>query len=225
MNKICQMINSTALHVIIVLATSCGSFNALAQVTSEQQDSLQDTTKTLECPIVDFHVNQVPLHKVIQMIRNQVFDNLGYAPNFVIQDSAKEIVVPQLEVTGISVESLLDALVFVTDEKIGYSDESGWISIYIDEEPKEVLVFNLTGFASRIEALVEAVNEGLAFQQSIGGVTTKYHAGSELFFAKGTPQDLDLVRQIVGQFTGRSIRPSSGPSAGGGGGAGINNND
>jgi hypothetical protein len=208
--------------LIAVLALCCFVDNPTqAQVTSEEvvPNREQEPSIILQKMVsIDFPGGTVA--EFIELLQEKVDFNC------IIQADIKDYPLPKIRLKDVYASSALDAIGFATNFAISPNHEDlAFVRIeYGNYDPPQTLVFNLKGKRTPAEGLsetpgvegspetaaeilVEAIKAGLEFQGgNTNPVETKYHQASGLFFAKGTPHQLEMVTQIVNQFTQNNLK-------------------
>ncbi len=198
-----------------------GSFVTALQAQDGEQTTqdVQDVHKIVADSVVSINISDCTVEEYIRSLQEKVRFNC------VVQESARPFRLPDIKLHNVSLKSALDAMVFASDEAIHYNVNNHYVQIQFMDEPDEVVAFNLRHLMadeSEMETLVKAIEFGIELQGvAPNRLMTKLHKESGMFFAKGKPEPIALVGQILMEYTGvRSRRhpPGSGLLGPGGGG-------
>jgi len=141
--------------------------------------------------------------------------------NILVARDARKVMIPSLELRGMSTRSALNAMGEVTPEIYWDKVEEG-IKVQSDSEIS-LKVFNVSRIVDKNEkaqaSMLSAIEIGLEMNNStLENVSLKFHEETKLLFIRASESDLDIVTQVLIQLGGKNFDKPDEVETGQGGG-------
>ncbi|MGB0582643.1 MAG: hypothetical protein ACPGVU_23400 [Limisphaerales bacterium] len=221
------------LSLFLALVLLSGSANAQSRVSEKSKSNFSSASSAPDKMLLDeIMFEDVSVRDVVEYLRNE---RVTSGLNFIVAEEIAEEPI-NLQLRRVTFEQLIAAVEIATAGSVVIEAVAGAGNLYHVKPGKEIQpqaepvlsVFNLSKFlagkkdedaAKSLEELHQTVDiafEMLANAQRAAGkrsgmrqkVESKFHPGTKLMIVIGTPDDVEVFREVVGQLTG-TIRSRS----------------